>query len=183
MKQIAYNIERIVQNKDDKYWAVEYEFWDLNKESDDDGIDGVANIYEDPQDFANALQWFLVNESCSPINMDFQIIFIPVDVKELLAQIEIIWAGTYYGELSASKNKIEWGFDAGSGEINATISYTDNGVLEKMEIKFKGDTAYILDLTSSGMAVISSGLYFIPIFAISILGVIYTIKNKLKFKS
>ncbi|MHA1292482.1 MAG: hypothetical protein ACTSQJ_07425 [Promethearchaeota archaeon] len=114
---------------------------------------------------------------CDPMDIDFEVFFIPLDVEDFLSEAAGLWdAG---GTCSSDKNELSWEYNT----TEVTYKYDSDGILQELKVENDGDTAYVLTLTNIGPIEegwISFGFYFLLIILIPIIGIVIIYKRKSK---
>ncbi len=175
-KQIIYNIEKIIEHSegfDDDNWTIEYERWNTNNEADDDGFDSYTEIYKNSYVFMLAMEDFGDSDAGDPNSLYLILLFIPKDAEDFLSEAASLSS-------SLSSNGLEITYDQFNTQM--IFEYGSDGVLEKAEIKYDGDTCYILELTSSGPIPINWAALIVPIIFIGIISAGIAIPSVLLIK-
>jgi len=168
-KEHVVSIERITANipgYEVDNWTIEYEYWTVQNEIDDDGFETYAHLYKDPSMVTTSLRWLsMVGD---PVNMAFQALFTPLNAEAYLNE-----SASYSGSLTSNVLTT----NATNGPVYCVQIYNIDGILQSASLYYNDMLMYTL---SGGIAAgISAGLIFIPILGVSVIGVIYMMmKNK-----
>ncbi len=143
-KQIIYNIEDVTENHPG-VWQIEYECWYLDDEDDEDGSDSFHVIDHDYMDYIDNLDELTSGESFNPGELSFWFFFIPLKVEDFLKQIDTNWTGD--GSIKHDSTQLTWT----QGKLKAILEYDNDGKLNTLELQYNKESAYVLELTNSGI--------------------------------
>ncbi len=142
-KQIIYNIEDIIETHSG-VWQIEYECWYLDNEADDDGSDSFGIIDHNYMDYVDSLDELSSEDGFNPDDLYFWFFFIPLDAESFLEQIDINWTGD--GSIKQDSTQLTWN----QGKLKAILEYDNDGILNNLKLQYDKESAYVLELTSSG---------------------------------
>ena len=176
-KAFIYDILEINESKDydgDFYWDIYCEFWNYEKEQDDEGIYRHFSIENGSNQFGDELLDILSDNDLAEFDrIDLELFIIPSEDIETYLSEAIIYMINNEGEeisgdFSLDKKELKYSYQ----KTNITLEYNNDGLLEVLDVLYDGNTLYKLELQepSNIESYISPMWVFLGIGAIIIIG-------------